>query len=160
MTANPHAVSAIRKRLAEVSGELITIEKRWRVLREEHHALSQTLRMFEPNADVGQIKPKRPYRRVVSGKLSVLILDALRASGRPMTLAEIVGAIDERARGISDVSRRIQATLNYLARSGALVAKEGTVGNAGKRRGIRVWSVDYPFGPCPRGELTTGTSLD
>lgn len=105
--SNPHAVSAIRKRLAEVSGELIAVEKRWRTLREEHHVLSQTLRMFDPEADVGQIKPKRPYRRVVAGKLSVLVIDALRASERPMRLSEVVAALGERVNAIPDTPERI-----------------------------------------------------
>jgi hypothetical protein len=95
--------------------------------------------MLDPDADASQVKPKRPYRRVVRGKLSLLVLDALRVSERPMTLAEVVGSLDERAHGIPGLSRRIQATLNYLARSGALVAKEGPVGNAGKRKGVRIW---------------------
>jgi hypothetical protein len=35
---------------------LIAIEKRWRTLREAHHALSQTLRMFDPDAYSHSVK--------------------------------------------------------------------------------------------------------
>lgn len=156
--SNPHAVSAIRKRLAEVSGELIAVEKRWRTLREEHHVLSQTLRMFDPEADVGQIKPKRPYRRVVAGKLSVLVIDALRASERPMRLSEVVAALGERVNAIPDTPEQVLASLTYLARSRgavtvegkretarwslALSAKRGTVRNAQKPKGVRIWEAE------------------
>jgi hypothetical protein len=123
---NSHAVAAIRERLAKVSGELIVIEKRWRSLREAHHALSQTLRMFDPSA--GPIAPKRPYRRVLpsgGGKLSRSVIDALRSSGRPMTTLEVVAALGERADAIPNGSRRVLAALNYLVRSRGFVAKEG-----------------------------------
>src|SRR5579863_10322124 len=114
MAANSHTVSAIRKRLAEVSGELIAIEKRWRTLREEHHSLSQTLRMFDPNADAGQIKPKRPYKRVLplgGGKLSLRVIDALRISGRPMTVPDVMAALGDQVKAIPNAERRVRAAL-------------------------------------------------
>jgi hypothetical protein len=130
--SNTHAVAAIRKRLAEVSGELIVVERRWRSLREAHHALSQTLRMFDPEAASHQVKPKRPYRRVLpkgGGKLSRLVLDVLRASQQPMTTPEIVSAVvaalgygDEATQAIAD---RVPTTLSYMARTRGSVVREG-----------------------------------
>ena len=67
---SPRSGSASRRCI----GELIAVEKQWRSLREAHHALSQTLRMFDPDAESYPIKPKRPYRRVLprgGGKLSL-----------------------------------------------------------------------------------------
>jgi hypothetical protein len=122
---NSHAIAAIRARLAKVSGELIAVEKEWRKLREAHHALSQTLRMFDPDADGHSVKPKRPYRRLVTGKLSLLVLDALRASGRPMTTPELVTALGAHVGAIPDAERRVRAALNYLVRSRGAIAKEG-----------------------------------
>jgi hypothetical protein len=149
---NTHAVAAIRKRLAEVSGELIAIEKRWRTLREAHRALSQTLRLFDPDADSHPVKPKRPYRRVVGGKLSLLVLDALRRSGRPMTTPEIVNALGERLTGIPAAAGRVRATLNYLARSRRSVSTDGkreaaqwTLGPTGSKRREAEGSVGLEF---------------
>jgi hypothetical protein len=137
--SNSHAISAIRERLAEVSGELLAVEKQWRCLREAHAALSQTLRMFDPEADRHPVRPKRPYKRVLPNggrKLSRFVLDALRASKSPMTASEIVAALGERADGIPDVPRRVRAALNYLARSGRLVRE-------GKRQSAK-WSLSSP----------------
>jgi hypothetical protein len=125
---NAHAIATIRTRLAEVSGELVAIEKRWRSLLEAHHALSQTLRMFDPDADSHPVKPKRPYRRVLpfgGGKLSLLVLDALRASRRPMTTLDVIAALGDHANAIPGVERRVRTTLNYLARARGTVIKEG-----------------------------------
>lgn len=138
--SNTHAAAALRKRLAEVSGELIAIEKRWRNLREDHAALSATLRMFDPEADSSPVKPKRPYRRVPPGggvKPCRVALDVLRASGCPMTTAEVVTALGARADGIPGLSRRVRATLNYLARSGGMVVKTG-------QRQATTWSLSSP----------------
>jgi hypothetical protein len=130
---NTHAVSAIRARLAEVSGELIAVEKRWRSLREAHHSLSQTLRMFDPDADAGQIRPKRSYRRVLprgGRKLSLLVIDALRVSGRPMSMPDVMAALGNRVEAIPNAERRVRAALNYLARSRGIIAKEGELSAA------------------------------
>ncbi len=127
-SSNSHAAAAIRDRLAEVSGELIAVEKRWRSLREAHAALSQTLRMFDPDADRRPVKPKRPYKRVLpngGGKLSRLVIDALRVFERPMAVPELVVALGEHTSAIPDAERRVLATLNYLARSRRTVAKKG-----------------------------------
>jgi hypothetical protein len=131
--SNTHAIAAICKRLAEVSGELIAIEKRWRTLREAHHALSQTLRIFDPDADSHPVKPKRPYRRVLPHggvKLSLLVINALRASGHPMTTPDVMAALGEYANAIPDAERRVRAALNYLARSGRIITKGGEHGAA------------------------------
>lgn len=53
-----YAVAAIRERFARVSRELVAVEKQSRDLREAHTALSQTLRMFDP--DAGSVAPRRP----------------------------------------------------------------------------------------------------
>jgi hypothetical protein len=147
--SNTHAVSAIRNRLAEVSGELIAIEKRWRSLREAHHALSQTLRMFDPDADRHPVKPKRPYRRIWPrdlGKLGRVVVDILRASERPMTIADVVGALGKRADGIPGVRDRVRATLNHLTRSGGLVVRNGQGQSA-------MWSLSSPRAEAPEFSL-------
>jgi hypothetical protein len=136
---NTHAAAAIRERLAEVSGELLAVEKRWRSLREARVALNQTLRMFDPDADRRPVKPKRPYKRVLpsgGGKLSRLVIDALRGSERPMTAPQIVAALGEHVNSIPDAARRVQATLNYLARS-RRIAKGGN-------RQTAKWSLSLP----------------
>lgn len=152
---NSHAVAALRKRLAEVSGELVAVDKRWRSLREQHHALSQTLRMFDPDANSHPVRPKRPYRRVVGGKLSVLVIDALRASGQPMTMPELMAALGGHVSAIPDAERRVRASLNYLARSRYLIARDG-------RRRPAKWSLSPPSEEQrdARGENLLGTWAD
>jgi hypothetical protein len=125
---NSHAIAAIRDRLGRVSGELIAVEKQWRDLREQHHALSQTLRMFDPDADSSAVAPKRPYRRTWpsdKGKLSRLVLDAMRACERPMTSPELVASMADSVREIPSIERRVRMTLNRLTRAHGGVTKEG-----------------------------------
>jgi hypothetical protein len=100
--------------------------------------------MFDPDADVCQIKPKRPYRRVLPngcGKISLLVIDALRASQRLMTTAEIVSAVvaalGYRDEAVAAIADRLPATLSYMARTRGSVVREGE-GHAAK------WSLSSP----------------
>jgi 2-hydroxychromene-2-carboxylate isomerase len=78
------------------------------------------------------VSPKRPYKRVRlfgGGKLSRLVLDALRVSQQPLTASEIVSAVvaalgygDEAFQAIAD---RVPATLSYMARTRGSVVREG-----------------------------------
>jgi hypothetical protein len=88
--------------------------------------------MFDPDAESNPIKPKRPYRRVLpkgGGKLSRLVLDALRVSQQPLTASETVSAVvaglgygDEATQAIAD---RVPAILSYIARTRGAVVREG-----------------------------------
>ena len=87
-SSNRYALAALRERRAELAGELAEVESRARHIRESIGHVDGALRLFDPDADPSTIAHKRPYRRVKlfgHGKLNRLVLDALRAGGRPMT---------------------------------------------------------------------------
>jgi hypothetical protein len=46
--ADPHVISALRAKRAELSGELIAAEKRILQLREDISSLDRTMRVFDP----------------------------------------------------------------------------------------------------------------
>jgi hypothetical protein len=93
---NKYALAALRERRAEMAGEIASIQKRLRQLRESMVHLDATLRLFDPDAEPTKIPGKRPYKRVKlfgAGKLNRMILAALRRGGKPMTTAEVVAAL-------------------------------------------------------------------
>jgi hypothetical protein len=51
-----------------------------------------------------------------------------------MTTPELVAALGAHVGAIPDAERRVQVTLNYLARSRGIIAKEG-------KRGAALWSL-------------------
>jgi hypothetical protein len=129
---NKHTVSALRGRQAAIAGEIRAIERRLSDLRQSYAAIEATVKLFDPEAAKHLVRPKRPYKRVRlfgGGKLSRLVLDALRDSAQPMTTPEIVSAVvaalgygDEAIQAITD---RAPATLTYLARKRGIIMKEG-----------------------------------
>lgn len=55
--ADPHVISALRAKRAELSGELIAAEKRILQLREDINSLDRTIRVFDPTAEPHTIRP-------------------------------------------------------------------------------------------------------
>ena len=129
---NWYALAALKERRASIDGEMRECERRLRYLRETLGHLDATLALFDPEGNPKAIRAKRPYKRVKlfgSGKLSRLILDALRRAERPLATSEVIEAVvselgygDEAAKGMQD---RVRAALRYLLAFKQSVVKEG-----------------------------------
>lgn len=91
--ADPHVVTALRRRRAEISGYIAELERKIARERVQLAYLDSTLRMFSPETDPTRIPPKRPYRRTMyfgRHEISRRTLDALRsAAGKPITASAI-----------------------------------------------------------------------
>ena len=92
--AEPHVVSALVRKHAEVAGEIEAAEKRVAQLRADLLHLDAVLCLFDPGAKPGAIPPKRPAVRrnewFAPGELARRVLDTLRtAAGEPLTTREI-----------------------------------------------------------------------
>ena len=129
---NQYAMAALRERRAELDGEIKESERRLRYLRDAIGHIDATLSLFDPKCDPKAIKSKRPYKRVklfASGKLSRLVLDALRRGGKPMSTSEIVASVVEKAGYGPDaakgMSQRVRANLLYQSKVVGRVKKEG-----------------------------------
>jgi hypothetical protein len=94
--ADPHVISALREKRAELSGELIAVEKRILQLREDISSLDRTIRVFDPTAEPHAIRPvlrrKKPTL-IPRGQCSRAVLDILRHAECPMTAREIAGQL-------------------------------------------------------------------
>lgn len=95
--SEPHVVSALRAKRAEVSGHVADLERKLARHRASLANLDATIRLFAPGLNPDTIPPKRTYRRTryfAKGELSRRVLDTLRkADGRPLTTAAIARAI-------------------------------------------------------------------
>jgi hypothetical protein len=84
--AEPHVISALRAKRAELSGDLIAAQKRLEKLRDDLDAVDRTLRVFDPRQHPEKIRPvvKRKGDRMFGyGECTRAILNALRdAPGR------------------------------------------------------------------------------
>jgi hypothetical protein len=114
--ADPHVISALREKRAELSGELIAAEKRIVELRADIDSLDRTIRVFDPTSEPHTIRPilrrKRPTP-IPRGQCSRAILDMLRLAEVPMTAREIA----------AQLAARYQMDASNMVAMKALVAK-------------------------------------
>src|SRR3954452_19470168 len=98
--ADPHVISALREKRALVSGLIERLERKLEQHRADLTHIDGVLRLFQPDRDPGEIKPKRIYARrtryFARNELTRLCMDALRtANGKPLTTDEIAGRVTE-----------------------------------------------------------------
>jgi hypothetical protein len=114
--ADPHVISALRAKRAELSGELIAAEKHILQLREDIGSLDRTIRVFDPTAEPHTIRPilrrKKPTL-IPRGQCSRAVLDLLRHADSPMTAREIA----------TQLAARYQMDASNTVAMKALIAK-------------------------------------
>ena len=128
--AEPHVISALRAKRAELSGDLIAAQKRLEKLRDDLDAVDRTLRVFDPRQHPEKIRPvvKRKGDRMFGyGECTRAILNALRDAPQPMATADLVErvALDCRiATEAPDVAAmlvaRVRAALAKLDKRGVV----------------------------------------
>src|ERR1700731_3087314 len=96
--AKLHVISAPREKRALVAGLIEKLERKLEQHRADLTHIDGVLRLFQPEHDPGEIKPKRTYARrtryFARNELSRLCMDALRgADGALMTTDAIAGQL-------------------------------------------------------------------
>lgn len=99
--ADPHVVTALVKKRAELSGDIETTQAKLRQMILDLESLDKTLLMFDPDYRIETIRPKifrPPEDWSKRGEMTRIILGILRQATEPMTSSDIaVGLIAERA---------------------------------------------------------------
>jgi hypothetical protein len=110
--AEPHVITALRRKRAELAGEVVTAQLRLGKLRDDLDAIDRTLRVFDPSQHPEKIRPivkRRGARMFAHGECTRAILNALRDAPEPMTVDQVAEqvALDCRiATEAPDVRRR------------------------------------------------------
>ncbi len=90
-----YVVSGLVKRRAELVGEADALRTRLAQIATDVGHLDATIRLFDPDFDLGAIRPKR--RRAAGtagrGEMSRAVLGVLRKAAEPMTTAAVVEAV-------------------------------------------------------------------
>jgi hypothetical protein len=139
----PHVITALHAKRAEIGGEIKALERRLAGRRAELMNVDATIRLFAPGSDPEAIPPKRRYRRTMyfaHSELARLTLDALRLATGPLSAPEIAAAAMRAKEMPTDdpslkrmITFRVASILcGYLAR--------GTVARTGPVRDAR-WAI-------------------
>jgi len=135
--AEPHVVAALKDKRAELAGLIADLEKRINGHRADLVHLDATLRMFAPDTEAAEIRPKAVRRRNAwfgKGECGRLVYGILRTAARPMTSREIAEALLS-GRGLDPADHRtrdlIQKTVHgILKRAVPTVVAATTDGQA------------------------------
>jgi hypothetical protein len=128
--ADPHVISALRTKRAELSGELIAAEKRIAQLRADIESLDGAIRVFDPTSAPDKIRPilrrKKPTL-IPRGQCSRAVLDTLRDADTALTVREIAAQLAARYQLDTDNTDAMKALIakvrNTLARQKGLASE-------------------------------------
>lgn len=135
---NEHVLSGLIAKRAELSGQIEGLQREMRELVLAIDHIDAAIRLFDPNVDLEDIRPKLPPRHsAFKGEVSRLVLNALRKSDKPMPVSELtLHVLAGRGLNADDkpfvrvLSKRVGACLRNLRKKG-LVRLSRQVGHVG-----------------------------
>jgi hypothetical protein len=133
--AEPHVITALAKKRAELSGDIAITQKRLHQMIADLEKLDATLLMFDPSYDIPSIKPntfRPPDDWSKRGQMTRLCLGILRKAAEPLTSREIATQlIIERALDQNDVKlanlmvKRVGVALRGQRNKGVVESEQG-----------------------------------
>lgn len=141
--ADPHVVTALRDKRAELAGQIDALQDQLREAMIAVDHVDSTLRLFVPDIDLDEIKPKPlpPRHHAFKGQVTRAILAMLRAEGAMDAKAITLRLMAERELNLTDkvlvkaMQKRISAALRNL-RERTLARSDQGAG------GMLLWAVN------------------
>ena len=106
--AEPHVVTALIRKRGEIAGRIEHTQTQLRQLVIDLDNLDATLRLFKPDIDLEEIRPKPlpPRHHAFKGEVSRIVMDTLRRSNRPMTTHDLAQHVMA-GRGLNTADKRL-----------------------------------------------------
>jgi hypothetical protein len=144
--ADPHVISSLRAKRAELAGLIDALEKQIAQLRADLVHVDGMLRLYQPEHDPTAIRPKQirgRNRYFAYGELARLCREALRDAS-PLSVADIVGAVIA-AKGFDVGDLALRERIDDLVKAAlAPMRRAGSVEKIGQGRGVR-WKLGRSF---------------
>lgn len=134
MSENEHVLSGLLRKRAEIAGELQAAQAAVRQHIIDLDAVDATIRLFSPNIELEDIRPKPlPARHAAyKGEVSRIIFDTLRERQRPMTSEELAQHVmatrdlNSADKGLLRmVTKRVASCLRHYRNRGVLQSAMG-----------------------------------
>ena len=132
--AEPHVVTALIRKRGEIAGQLEHTQTQLRQLVIDLDNLDATLRLFKPDIDLEEIRPKPlpPRHHAFKGEVSRIVLSALRQSDKPLTTHDLAQHVmAERGLNTADkrlvkvIGKRVGACLRHHRNRGLMRSERG-----------------------------------
>ena len=109
---NEHVLSGLMAKRAELAGQIESMQRELRELVATIGHIDASIRVFDPNADLDDIKPRLPPRfQAFKGEIARLVLNALRKSDKPLPVSDLT-LIVAAGRGINPDDKPFMRTLS------------------------------------------------
>ena len=140
--ADTHVVSALRDKRGELAGRIDGLQDQLRQAFIDMDHIDAALRMFDPDIELDEIKPKPlpPRHRAFKGQVTRAILAMLRSDGAMDAKAITIRLMAERELNPNDAdlakafNKRIGAALRNLRERGLVSSQRGD-------KGLLRWSI-------------------
>lgn len=123
---NEHVLSGLIAKRSEIAGQIerLQLEIRQLVVALDH--VDASIRIFDPDADLEDVKSRLPPRHMAfKGEVSRILLNTLRKAPAPMPVSELAAIVlSERGLSLDDkpffvvLKRRVDACLRTLRKKG------------------------------------------
>lgn len=140
--ADPHVVTALRSKRAELAGQIDALQDQLREAMIAVDHVDSTLRLFAPDIDLDEIRPKPlpPRHHAFKGQVTRSILAMLRTEGAMDAKAITLRLMAERELNLNDkalvkaMQKRIGAALRNLRERQHVTSSQGP-------RGTLTWAI-------------------
>src|SRR5688572_6553964 len=137
-----HVVSALRAKRAEMAGQIDALQDQLREAMIAVDHVDCTLRLFDPDIDLDEIRPKPlpPRHHAFKGQVTRSILAMLRAEGAMDAKAITIRLMAERELNVNDktlakaMQKRIGAALRNLRERQLVASSQG-------KGGMLLWEI-------------------
>lgn len=132
--ADEHTLSGLIRKRAEIAGRVEHMQDQLRQLVIDLDNVDATIRLFDPDIDLAEIKPKPlpPRHHAYRGELSRIILTTLRNAKKPLTTREIAQRVMAE-RGMNTADERLLRLMSK--RTGACLRDHRIRGTVKSERG-------------------------
>lgn len=137
MSENEHVLAGLIRKRAEIAGQIEAAQMQLRQLVIDIDNVDATIRLFKPDIDLEEIKPKPlpPRHTAFKGEIARIVLGALRDSATPLTTKDItIRVMSERNLNLNDkklvriVSKRAGACLKHYRNKGMVKSQRRGTG--------------------------------
>jgi hypothetical protein len=133
--ADPHVLTGLVAKRSEIAGQIEHVQTTLRQLIIDLDNLDATIRIFRPDIDLEEIRPKPfpPRHAAFKGEIMRVVMGALRTSPKPLTTPEItMHVMAERGLNTADprllklVGKRVGSCLRHHRSTGLLRSGKGS----------------------------------
>jgi hypothetical protein len=141
--ALPQIVTTLTAKRDEIEAHIKVLRDQLRAAESDLSAVTAVLSLYELSPTTQTRFPAYAHlnRLFAYGEMFTLAKEALASAGKPLTTREIALAII-RAKGWDERDTMLRKAVAYrLIQSLGRAAMQGRIGDAGRRKGVRMWSL-------------------